>query len=189
MKVRHQLGVFVAAILTGTAIVAAAVPAGATSATATISAGTLAFVASPSTASISATLDGVDQTVTTSQSFDVGDATGSGTGWNVTATSTTFSTGGGTPHTLPASAVTLPTAPTVSCDTGATCTTASTNISFPYTLPAGSTAPTATKIHNAAANTGLGNQTVVATMRLAIPANAYAGSYTSTWTYSLVSGP
>jgi hypothetical protein len=42
---------------------------------------------------------------------------------------------------------------------------------------------------NATANTGLGNETAVATMRLAIPATTFAGSYTSTWTYSLVSGP
>ena len=127
--------------------------------------------------------------MTTSESFDVGDATGSGTGWNITATSTTFTTGGATSHTLPTSAVTVQSAPSVSCDAGATCTAASSNVSFPYTLPAGATAPTATKIHNATTNTGMGNQTVVATMRVVIPANTYAGSYTSTWTYSLVSGP
>jgi len=71
----------------------------------------------------------------------------------------------------------------------ATTATATSNISFPYTLPAGSTAPTATKLYNAAANTGLGNQTVAGTIRVAVPANAYAGTYTSTWTFSLVSGP
>ena len=189
MKARHQAGAFVAAIVAAAAVVAMAVPAAATSATVTISAGTLALLASPSNSTISATLNGADQTVTTSQSFDVGDATGSGTGWNITATSTTFTTGGATPHTLPASAVTVQSAPSVSCDAGATCTTASGTVSFPYALPAGATAPTATKLHNAAATTGMGNQTVVATVRVAIPANTYAGSYTSTWTYSLVSAP
>ena len=62
-------------------------------------------------------------------------------------------------------------------------------VSYPYTLPAAATAPTATKIFSAAANTGLGNQTLTLALRLSIPANAFAGSYSSTWTYTLVSGP
>ena len=161
----------------------------ATPATATISAGSLAFVASPATAGFSVTLNGLDQVATTSQSFDVADATGSGLGWNITATSTTFSTGGATPRTLPPAAVTIQSTPTVTCDTGATCTLATPSVSFPYSLPAGSTAPTATKVFNAAANTGLGNQTMLATMRLAVPANTFAGGYAATWFYSLVSGP
>ena len=44
-------------------------------------------------------------------------------------------------------------------------------------------------MYNAAANTGLGNQTVTPTWRLAVPANTFAGTYASTWTISLVSGP
>jgi len=189
MKPSRSLRLVGGALLVVGALVAGALPAGATSATATVSGASLAFVSSPSTAGLSITLNGLDQTATTTQSFDVGDATGSGAGWNVTATSTPFTTGGGTPHTLSTSAVTVQSAPTVTCDTGATCTTAATNVSYPYTLPAGSTAPTATKIFNGAANTGLGNQTVTVTMRLAIPASTFAGSYTSTWTYSLVAGP
>jgi hypothetical protein len=35
----------------------------------------------------------------------------------------------------------------------------------------------------------MGNQTVTATLSLAIPADTYAGTYTSTWTISLLSGP
>jgi hypothetical protein len=42
---------------------------------------------------------------------------------------------------------------------------------------------------NASANTGMGNQTVTTTWRLAVPANTFAGTYTSTWTISLASGP
>jgi WxL domain surface cell wall-binding len=170
-------------------VVIGAAPAGAISGTATISAGALAFVSSPSSVGFSATLNGQDQTVTSAQTFDIGDATGSGVGWNVTATSTTFTTGGGSPRTLSTSATTVQSTPTVACDTGVTCTTATTNVSFPYTLPAASTAPTATKLFNAAADTGMGNQTVSATFRLSLPANTYAGSYSSTWTYSLVSAP
>ena len=163
--------------------------AGAVTASASITAGSLAFVSSPSTISFAATLNGADQTVTSSQTFDVGDATGSGSGWNVTATSTTFSTGGGTPRTLATSATTVQSAPTVGCDASVTCTTATNAITYPFVLPAGATAPTAQKLFNAAANSGMGNQTVTASFRLALPANTYAGTYSSTWTYSLASAP
>jgi hypothetical protein len=157
--------------------------------TATISAGSLGFVSTPPNVTFSATLNGLDQTVNAAQALDVGDATGSGTGWNVTATSTTFTTGGGSPHLLSTSATTLSGAPTDVCDASATCTLATNSVTYPYTLPAGGTAPTATKMFNAAANTGLGNQTVTPTWRLSVPANTFAGTYTSTWTISLVSGP
>jgi hypothetical protein len=78
-------------------------------------------------------------------------------------------------------------APTDTCDSS--CTLATNSITYPYTLPAGSTAPTPTKLYNAAANTGVGNQTVTPTFSLAIPANAPAGTYTATWTFTLASGP
>jgi hypothetical protein len=157
--------------------------------TATISAGSLGFVSTPPNVTFSATLNGLDQTVNATQALDVGDATGSGTGWNLTATSTTFTTGGGTPHLLSTSATTLTGAPTDVCDASATCTLATNSVTYPYTLPAGATAPTATKMFNSAANTGLGNQTITPTWRLSVPANTFAGTYTSTWTISLVSGP
>jgi len=157
--------------------------------TATITAGTLGFVSTPPNVSFSATLNGLDQTVTATQAIDVGDATGSGAGWNITATSTTFSTGGLTPKTLSTTATTIGAAPTDACDAGVTCTLATNAITYPYTLPAATLAPLATKVYNAAANTGMGNQTVTPTWKLAVPANTYAGTYTSTWTISLVSGP
>jgi hypothetical protein len=64
-----------------------------------------------------------------------------------------------------------------------------TTVVYPYSLPAATTAPTATKLVNAPAGTGMGDQTVTPTWALAIPATAYAGNYTSTWTLSLVSAP
>jgi WxL domain surface cell wall-binding len=161
-------------------------PAHATSATATLSAGSLAFVSAPPSVSFSATLNGQDQAPTSTQALDVGDATGSGTGWNVTATSTTFTTG---TRTLSTAATSVASSPTVACDSGVTCTAATTNVSYPYSLPAGATAPTATKLFNATANTGMGNETVTPTWKLTLPASTYAGTYTSTWTLSLVSGP
>jgi WxL domain surface cell wall-binding len=178
----------VAAAATSVAVLLPVSALGATG-TATISAGSLGFVSTPPNVTFSATLNGLDQSVTATQALDVGDATGSGTGWNITATSTTFTTGGGSPHLLSTSATTLTGAPTDVCDASATCTLATNSVTYPYTLPAGGTAPTATKMFNAAANTGLGNQTVTPTWRLSVPANTFAGTYTSTWTISLVSGP
>jgi WxL domain surface cell wall-binding len=178
-----------ALLLAGFAALLLPASAVAATATATLSAGSLAFVSTPPNVSFSATLNGTDQTVTSAQALDVGDATGSGAGWNLTATSTTFTTGGGTPHTLSTSATTVGASPTVACDTGVTCVLATNSVSYPYTLPAASTAPVATKVFNAAANTGMGNQTVTPSWKLAVPASTLAGTYTSTWTISLVSGP
>lgn len=162
-------------------------PAAATTGTATVTAGALGFVSTPPNVSFSATLNGADQTASSSQAIDVGDATGSGAGWNITATSTTFTAG---THTLSTSATTVPASGiTDACDASASCVPATDSISLPYTLPAAGTAPTATKLYNAAANTGMGNQTSTVSWRLALPASTFAGTYTSTWTISLVSGP
>ena len=53
------------------------------------------------------------------------------------------------------------------------------------TIPAGTT----TKIYNAAANSGRGPSTITMNLRLAVPARTKIGSYASTWTYTLSSGP
>src|SRR5581483_5131949 len=103
----------VGAALAAAVALAAALPAAATTGTATISAGSLAFVSSPPNVSFNATLNGLDQTVTSTEALDVGDATGSGTGWNITATSTTFTTG---TKSLSTSATTVTGAPTDVCD-------------------------------------------------------------------------
>jgi hypothetical protein len=177
---------FAVALVAGGALVASSLPAVASTATATLTGGTLGFVAAPANTGFSTSLTGRDIVATANQTFDVSDATGSGNGWNITATSTTFTTGA---KSLATTAVTVQAVPTVNCDSGATCTTATNAVSYPYTLPAAATAPTASKIFSSAANTGLGNQTVILVFSLAIPANTFAGSYSSTWTYTLVSGP
>jgi len=156
-------------------------------ATATVSAGTLSLSTS-ATPSVSATLDGTDQTPSYTLPMSVNDYTGSGTGWNVTITSTTFSTGGGSPHLLSTTASTA-TGVSASCAGGATCTAPTNSIGYPFSVPAGSTAPTAVKLFNAAANTGMGGFTVTPTVQVAIPANTYAGTYTSIVTVAVVSGP
>jgi WxL domain surface cell wall-binding len=172
-------------IAAGAALFGAA-PAHAATADATLTGGTLSFINStPGNVTFpGVTLNGADQTTSQTQSLDISDARGTGIGWNVTATSTQFISGA---NTLPVGSVTIASAPAVACDASVTCTTAtSSGVSYPYTLPV---AAPATKMFNAAANTGLGAQTVTPTWQLLVPAYAKAGTYTSTWTFSLVSGP
>jgi hypothetical protein len=188
MQLTRRIGLFTTLAASLGLLLGPTAPADATTATATLSAGSLAFITAPPAVSFSATLDGSDQTVSTTQALDVSDATGSGSGWNMTATSTTFATTSPV-HTMSTSATTVGSSPTVACDAGSSCTLASNSVTYPYTLPAASSAPTATKMFNAAANTGLGNETVTPTWKLAVPASTFAGTYSSTWTLSLVSGP
>ena len=166
-----------------------AIPTFASTATVAVSAGTLAFVSTPGNPGLSAiTLNGTNQNSVGTLPMDVGDNTGSGAGWNITMTSTTFTST--TPAaTLATTATTAVATPTDACDASVTCTLATNAITYPYALPAAGTAPVATKIYNAAANTGMANQTVTPTFHVAIPANTLAATYTSTWTISLVSGP
>ena len=154
----------------------------------TLNPGTLSFIdGTPENVTFPDTaLTNADQNVTATQPITVADATGSGNGWSISATSTTFTTGS---RTLANNATTILSAPSLACKAATTCTLATNNVSFPFTLPAAGTAPTAQKLFNAAVNTGLGAQTITPTWRLAIPATAYTGTYTSTWTFTISSGP
>lgn len=168
---------------------AATITSAAPTASALVAAGTLSFVSAPGSITFPGlALTGTNQTTSATLPIDVGDNTGSGAGWNVTATSTQFSNG---TNTLPDGSVTVNPAPTLACDNLSACTLAveSNTISYPYTLPEGTTAPTATKIFDATAGTGMGNQTFSPTFTLAVPAGSYSGTYTSTVTFSLVSAP
>jgi hypothetical protein len=70
------------------------------------------------------------------------------------------------------------------------CTANPTNsVSYPVTVPAASTPPAAAKFYNAAANTGKGTFTVTPTVQVSVPGNSYSGSYSSTLTINIVSGP
>ncbi len=166
---------------------AAAPAAHAASADATLTGGSLSFPAPANLTFPSVTLDGTNKTTSQTQGFTVNDARGTGVGWNVTATSTTFTSGA---NALPATATTIGSSPSATCSGGATCTTATpTGITYPYTLPAAAVAPLATKMFNASAGTGLGSQTFTPTWTLNVPASSLAGTYTSTWTFSITSGP
>jgi hypothetical protein len=183
-KIHTVIGALIASLVLAVPVPASA--AWAATATATLTAGSLAFVTTPPNVTFAGTLTGHDLNLPATQLFDVSDATGSGVGWNITATSTTFTSGS---HTLPTSATTIASAPAIACDAASTCTLAVTNVTYPYTLPAAVTAPTATKMFNATAVTGMGDQTATASWNLFVPGNTTAGVYTSTWTFSLVSAP
>lgn len=166
---------------------ASAASAATISGTATVNAGPAVGVASSGTPSFALTLNGVDQTASYTLPLVVVDATGSGNGWNLTITSTTFDDGNG--NTFPANASTI-TGATSACGSGSTCTLPTNQVANSnLAVPAGPTAPSAVKFFNAAAPTGRGTVNVSATVQVAVPANVLAGTYTSTVTVAAVSGP
>jgi WxL domain surface cell wall-binding len=133
----------------------------------------------PSSPSISTTLDGTDQTASYAPLLGIVDARGTGAGWNLTVAATAFSDGAG--HTLAAGTLTGVSA---GCHAAVTCTAATNSVTYPLTITT-----TAGKFFNSAANTGLGKVDVTPTVSVAIPGNAYAGTYTSTVTLAAISGP
>jgi hypothetical protein len=132
----------------------------------------------------STTLTGRDQSITTQLNLSPNDQTGSAAGWNLTATSTPFISG---THTLPATAAQI-TAASATAGTGQ-CSAPVNQISYPVTVPAASTPPSAVKVYDAGAGTGAGPANVALTASLNVPGNARTGTYTSTWTLTLASGP
>ncbi len=133
------------------------------------------------------TLNGTDQTVSYTLTLSVN--TTLNLGWNVTITSTQFTTGTTPKRSLPTTASSV-TGVTAVCTAGQTCLTMPQNsVTYPVAVPAGNPAPTAVKFYNAQALTGLGTFDLSTTIKVAVPANAYAGNYTSTITLAYVSGP
>jgi hypothetical protein len=172
----------------GLVVLSAAAAASADNAvvTGTITGGSLSE-STTATPSFSVTLDGTDKTASYTLPMTLVDARGTGAGWNVTVTSTQFSTGAGG-STLSTSASSVQSVSST-CVSGSTCTSATNSVTYPLTVPAASTAPTAVKLFNAAANTGLGKFTVTPTVQVSVPANTFAGTYTSTVTLAVVTGP
>jgi hypothetical protein len=124
------------------------------------------------------TLTGDDQTKTFSIVTQVA-YTGSGNtaGWNIQSSQTQPKSG---TNLIPYFTVT---AGSFACSSG--CTTNPTNgITYPITLSG-----TAQKIYNAAANTGRGTFNMTSTYQVNYPANAIAGTYSSTVTLTGATGP
>jgi hypothetical protein len=171
----------------------------------TITSGGSLSLTSPSSLSWAATLTGRPQSVADAtpgdQQYTVDDATGSGVGWRVQVSATTFTNG---PSTLPdngtfvtngsVTSSTATTAPTATC-TG-TCTLPTNTTTYPVAITTSPSNPAPFIIYDTAANTGLGQVIIGGSTQpdpagwwVNVPANALAGSYTSTITWEIISGP
>lgn len=164
----------------------------------------------PSELDWSGTANGLDlhlEDVTAGQqSYGVDDATGTGAGWHVTASATTFATGDAAPfNSLPntgtlstngGTAYGASTAPTAVCATGATCTLPVDTTAYPVAITTGGPAST---IYDSATSNGFGSIIVGGGADpvgwwLNVPANtplAPTGpsTYASTVTLQIISGP
>jgi hypothetical protein len=171
--------------------------------TATVTAGTLG-VEAPATQTWPFQLDGTNLQVADAgdASFTVQDATGSGSGWNVTATATQFTIGATT--TVLANAGTLVfngsttaegtgATPGSACVVALTCTLPTPSVTYPVDLTTGA-AVTPVSIYNATLATGLGNIDIGGTGNPAawwvnVPSIAAPGAYASQITLAINSGP
>jgi hypothetical protein len=218
-RLLHALGVFVilaggltasSALLASPAFAGAcgtAVPAGTTctmTGTVSLTGGSLTLT-SPSSLSWAGTLNGSDQQIvdvnSADQQYTVNDATGSGAGWHVTTSATTFTNG---THTFAntgtfstngsVSSISSTSAPTATC-TG-TCTPPTNGTTYPVAITTATSSPTPSTIYDTAINTGLGQIVIGGSTNpnpvgwwVYVPASASAGSYTSTITMEIISGP
>ncbi len=159
------------------ALVIASAPVGAATSTATLNAGTLTITAPPANFSYAGTLTGDILNLASSFAVGVNDATGSKAGWNLQGAIGVLTVGSDTiaaaNHTIQSVAV-----------SGTTGTAPTNAIGYPLAIPTA-----AAKISNAGANTGKGKSTETFTTQLAVPADTAAGTYTATFTVTIVSGP
>jgi hypothetical protein len=189
MHLRSHLTLALIGAMILAATTAPAAMASGVSTSVTLTGGGLSFSTTPSASDFAATtLTGALQTIHTSfPSWGVDDATGSGAGWHVTFQASQFTGPGAV--TLPEGSLVL-TAPIV--------TPNGVNVAVPpipegltFTLDNGSAVP----IVHALAGTGQGSWTMTQAnatggdLALSIPANAAAGTYTSTLTFTLATGP
>jgi hypothetical protein len=198
------------ALMSGTADAAAcggAVQAGTSctmTGTVSLTAGALTLT-SPSALNWATTLTGLDQQLVDGtagdQQYTVNDATGSGSGWHVTTSATQFTNGSITfPNTGTFStngsttAISSTIGPTATCS--ATCTLPTNTTTYPVAITTATSSPTPTTIYDTAAGTGMG-QIVIGGSTAAhpvgwwvnVPSYATAGSYVSTITMEIISGP
>ena len=151
------------------------------------SGGSLGLTAPTSAAFPAVTLNGTNQTSTLPLTVTPDDETGTGSGWNIDVTSTTFTNASS--NTLPTSASSVTGVSSVTLPTG-NCSAPTNTISpYPVTVPAGTTAPTAAAIYSANTGTGEGPADVTLNFAVAVPGSSFSGAYTSTWTFTIASGP
>jgi hypothetical protein len=179
---------------------------------ATVTGGTLSIQA-PTTIKWASTLTGTDTIVQRQVTITAVDATGSGGGWTLTASATPFTDSTGTTKCTAAApcnagrggivltssstghqaSVKGATPPVVACATSSTCTLPKNSVIYPVTIPTAcgtnGTTCTPASVASAAATSGMGAITLATDWWLPIPANTFAGTYTSTITLSINSGP
>lgn len=137
-------------------------------------------ITSSSSVSTTVTLNGLDQSATFSTTLTV---TGGGAaGWNITAWAPKPSGSAGT-----LGAIYVASRPSGACSGKSCVNPTPSGLSWPVTL--GTSSGSAVKIFNAAANTGTGTVTVTVPFTTDVAANTLAGSYSSTVTVAISSGP
>jgi hypothetical protein len=175
--------------------------------TLTFTGGTLSLL-SPIALTWAGTGTGLNQQLvdanTAHQTYTVNDATGSGAGWNVTVSATTFTSvspaatlaNAGTFSTNGSiTSAVLTTAPTGACTTGVTCTVPTNTTTYPVAITTAASSPTPVKIYDTSAATGLGSIAIglpgaaAVGWWVAVPANAVAATYTSTVTLEVLTAP
>lgn len=187
--------------LTGTACTATG--------TAGLTGGPLSLTA-PGSLTWGTTLTGAPQqvadTVGADQSLTVVDATGNGAGWNLTVAATTFTTADTPPKTLAdtgtfkingdptTNGAGANTSPDAVCTVAAQCTLPTGNTVSSYPVPVTTaTSPTPATIYTAAAASGFGSIQLGSAHPIgwwiSLPSNVLAGSYTSTVSLNIGSGP
>jgi hypothetical protein len=171
-----------------------------------LSSGALTLTA-PNSLSWAGNVTGLDQKLVDMTAADetylVDDATGTGAGWHVTVSATTFTSGA---QALPnagtftsngsVTSVTDATPPTTACSTGSTCTLPTNTTTYPVAITTAATAPAAVNIYDTSAGTGKGSIIIGGSTAnnpvgwwLNVPSNTLAGTYTSTVTMEIISGP
>jgi uncharacterized repeat protein (TIGR01451 family) len=169
-------------------------------ATVTITPGPLTLT-TPNALTWAATLTGQPQAIADTSAPDttyaVSDYSGAAAGWTITAQATPFTTTAGT--TLPAGILTTngnpadatsTTAPTAACTPATACTPPTPTLAYPITIPIAANGTIPAAIYTAAPGTGTGATTISNIgWWLTIPATTLAGTYTSTITLNISSGP
>jgi hypothetical protein len=187
-QIKVMLGGLLVATLLGTALVVPGSNNIAQAADAAVTGSPLAVDAITVGNFTAVVLNGRTQsTFATINGFNVSDPTGTGAGWSVSLAASQFTTGGTTPLTLPTGSLTL-TAPTVALGDAS---------SSPLTTvtASGGAIDTATglKLLSAAVNGGMGTYTTsfaADSLKLNIlPKDVKTGTYTSTITVTIASGP
>jgi hypothetical protein len=182
--------------LAATMALGAVVPALADDNTLTVTGGALSITPAVGATSSANLSGGGDKTASYNIGLTISDARGSGDGWSVSLTSTAFSgaSGEATGHSLANDASTIASRPDTTCSVGSTCAVATDSgvgsVSYPYTIPADTSAPTATKVYRAVADSGMGNMTTSLPVTIGLPAGTtYAGTYVSTITVTSAAAP